>query len=86
MKTFRDYLAGAKLTESVSINKAKTQKAAVELLKAAKELASFEKQLIKKHDMELLPDDIGALSTILEAAQYLVEVTHDDDFWEEVNS
>ena len=37
MKTFREYLAEAKINESTDINKAATQKAAKELLKAAKE-------------------------------------------------
>ncbi len=86
MKTFREYLAEAKVNESTSINKAATQKAAKELLKAAKELFAIEKQIIKKVGVDLLPDDIGSLSTVLDAAKYLVEVTNDDDFWEEVNS
>ena len=86
MKNFREYLAEAKVNESTSINKAATQKAAKELLKAAKELFAIEKQIIKKVGVDLLPDDIGSLSTVLDAAKYLVEVTNDDDFWEEVNS
>ena len=86
MKTFREYLTEAKVNESTSINKAATQKAAKELLKAAKELFAIEKQIIKKVGVDLLPDDIGSLSTVLDAAKYLVEVTNDDDFWEEVNS
>ena len=43
MKTFREYLTEAKVNESTSINKAATQKAAKELLKAAKELFAIEK-------------------------------------------